>query len=390
MAIPIVYNARSVLARWSSTLVAVLGIAGTVAVFVVVLAMAGGFQATIAASGSRSNAVVLRGGATSEMESALTLEQVKVIGDAPGIARSADDRPLVSAEVVTIAAFPLRESGTDANVQARGVSPMALEVRPNVEIVEGRLFEPGLTELVVGRNVTSTYAGFDLGATVEFGGGTWKIVGIFDAGGSSFDSEIWCDANVLNEVYKRPQNIFQSTVVRLVDPGSFGIFKDALTTDPRLTVDAYVERAWYERQSEMVATMIRVLGFLVASVMAVGAVFAALNTMYSAVSARAREVATLMALGFGGGSVLFSFLVESLIVALAGGALGCLLALPFNGFTAGTINWQTFSHLAFAFRVSPALMLAGIVFALAMGVAGGLPPAVRASRLPVIVALREL
>lgn len=390
MAIPVAYNLRSIAARWPSALVAVLSIAGTVGVFLVVLAMATGFQATLIASGSDRNAIVLRGGADSEMVSSMTLEQVRIIGDAPGVERATDNTPLVSGEVVVIAAFPLKASGTDANVQARGVSAEALQVRPNVRIKKGRFFQPGLTELIVGSNVPTTYEGFDLGATVEFGGGTWAIVGIFEAGKSAFDSEVWCDARVLNQTYKRPENIFQSTTVRLTSAESFGEFKDALTSDPRLTVDVYREKEYYTQQSRMVSKMIQILGYLVAFVMAVGAVFAALNTMYSAVSSRSREVATLRALGFGAGSVIISFFIESLFIAVVGGALGCLAALPFNGFTTGTINWQTFSHLAFAFRVTPTLIAIGIVFSIVMGIIGGLPPALRAARLPVVVALREL
>ena len=390
MAIPVAYNLRSITARWPSALVAVLSIAGTVGVFLVVLAMATGFQATLVASGSDRNAIVLRGGADSEMVSSMTLEQVRIIGDAPGVERAADNSPLVSGEVVVIAAFPLKASGTDANVQARGVSAQALQVRPNVSIVEGRFFQPGLTELIVGSNVPATYEGFELGANIEFGGGTWTIVGIFDAGKSAFDSEVWCDARVLNQTYKRPDNIFQASTVRLTSADSFREFKNALTSDPRLSVDVYREKEYYEQQSRMVSKMIQILGYLVASVMAVGAVFAALNTMYSAVSSRSREVATLRALGFGAGSVMASFFIESLFIALVGGALGCLAALPFNGFTTGTINWQTFSHLAFAFRVTPALLVTGIVFSIIMGIVGGLPPALRAARLPIVVALREL
>lgn len=390
MAIPVTYNLRSITARWPSALVAVLSIAGTVGVFLVVLAMATGFQATLLASGSDLNAIVLRGGADSEMVSSMTLEQVRIIGDAPGVARAEDGMPLASGEVVVVAAFPLKSSGTDANVQARGVSAQALAVRPNVRITEGRFFQPGLTELVVGSNVPETYEGFGLGATVEFGGGTWTIVGIFDAGKSAFDSEIWCDARVLNQIYKRPENIFQATTVHLSSVDAFQEFKDALTSDPRLTVDVHREKEYYQQQSRMVSKMIQILGYLVAFVMAVGAVFAALNTMYSAVSSRSREVATLRALGFGAGSVMTSFFIESLFIAVVGGALGCLAALPFNGFTTGTINWQTFSHLAFAFRVTPTLIVIGIVFSIVMGIIGGLPPAIRAARLPVVVALREL
>ncbi len=390
MAIPIAYNVRSVFIRWPSTLVAVLGIAGTVAVFAVMLAMAQGFQAMLVGGGSRDNAIVLRGGADSEMMSAVTLDQVRVLADAPGVARGASGEPLVSAEVVVIGAFPLIATGSDANVQIRGLSPVVLEVRPNARIVEGRFFEPGLTELVVGRNVPGTYEGFTLGSTVDFGGGRWTVVGVFDAGGSSYDSEIWCDAVVLNQIFKRPENIFQSATARLVSPESFQAFKDAATSDPRLTVDVFRETAFYAEQSRMVSTLIRVLGFIVALVMAVGAVFAALNTMYSAVASRSAEIATLKALGFSPASVVLSFVAESVVIALAGGVVGVLAALPFNGFTTGTMNWSSFSYLAFAFRVTPAIVASGLVFAFVMGIVGGLPPALRAARLPIIVALREL
>jgi putative ABC transport system permease protein len=390
MPIPLEYNFRSVINRWVSTLVAVLSIAGTVAVFIVMLAMAQGFRATLVSSGSPQNALVLRGGADAEMMSAIMLDQVKVITDAPGIARSAAGDPLVSAEVVVIGAFPLIASGTDANVQIRGVSPLALQVRPDVHIGQGRFLESGLAELVVGKNVPGIYKGFELGSSVDFGGGRWTVVGVSDAGGSSFDSEVWCDATVLNQIYKRPTNVFQSVTARLASPESFQEFKDALTSDPRLTVDVFQERLWYSEQSRMVSTVIKVLGFLVAAVMAVGAVFAALNTMYSAVAARSSEIGTLKALGFGPGSIVASFLAESMIIALAGGAIGCLAALPFNGFTTGTMNWASFSYLAFSFRVTPAIIGIGAAFAVLMGVIGGLPPALRAARLPVVVALREL
>ena len=390
MPIPLEYNVRSIIGRWPTTLVAVLGIAGTVAVFIVMLAMAQGFQATLVSGGSPGNAIVLRGGASSEMMSAITLEQARVIADAPGVARSASGEPLVSAEVVVIGAFPLVATGSDANVQIRGLSPVVLDVRPNARIVEGRFFEPGLTELVVGRNVPDTYAGFEPGSVVEFGGGRWTVVGVFDAGGSSYDSEVWCDASVLNQVFKRPENIFQSATARLVSAESFQAFKDAVTADPRLTVDVFRETAFYAEQSRAVSTIIRVLGFIVAIVMGVGAVFAALNTMYSAIASRSAEIATLKALGFSPASVVISFVAESIVIALAGGIVGSLAALPFNGFTTGTINWSSFSYLAFSFRVTPEIVASGLVFSLLMGIVGGLPPALRAARLPIIVALREL
>ena len=389
MAIPLAYNVRSVIQRWTSAVVTVLGIAGTVGVFVAMLAMAHGFRATLVASGSPSNAIVRRAGADSEMVSAVTLDEQRVIEDAPGVARDAHG-PVVSGEVVVIAGFRLKSSGTVANAQVRGVSARALTVRDNVRIVRGRFFEPGLAELVVGRNALDSYAGFDLGSTVRFGGGTWTVVGVFDAGGSAFDSEIWCDANVLNQVYKRPANVFQSVTARLKSPAAFAAFKDALTADPRLSVQVERETSYYERQSRALTRLIRVLGFLVAIVMGVGAVFGALNTMYSAVSERSREIATMRALGFGSAAVVASFLFEALFIAFVGGVLGCLAVLPINGLTTGTMNWQTFSHLAFAFRITPTLLAEGVVFALLMGLVGGVPPAIRAARRPVALALRDL
>jgi putative ABC transport system permease protein len=389
MAIPLVYNVRSVGQRWTSAIVAVLGIAGTVGVFVAMLSMAHGFKATLVASGSPGNAIVMRAGSSSEMMSALALDQVKIVEDAPGVARN-QAGSLVSPEVVVVAPFPLKKTGTDANVQVRGVSPRVLDVRKNVHLVRGRLFRPGLTELVVGRNVADTYRGLDLGDTVRFGGGTWNVVGVFDAGGSAFDSEVWCDANVLNQIYKRPENIYQSLTVRLTSPDDLARLKDALTADPRLSVEVESERAYYEKNSQNLTRMITVLGSLVAFVMGIGAVFGALNTMYSAVAERSREIATMRALGFGGGSVVASFVFEGLLIALVGGVLGCVAVLPVNGLTAGTMNWQTFSHLAFAFQITPGLLVLGVAFALLMGLCGALPPAFRAARRPVAVALREL
>jgi putative ABC transport system permease protein len=388
MAIPIVYNLRSLRIRWVSAIVAVLGIAGTVGVFVAMLALAKGFQATLVGSGSAGNALVRRAAATSEMESVLTLDNVRIIENAPGVARG--EAPLLSPEAVVIAAFPLKRTGTDANVQVRGVSPRVLEVRSNVKIIAGRLFQTGLNELVVGKNVTSSYAGLAPGKTVRFGGNTWTVVGVFDAGGSAFDSELWCDANILNQVYQRPRNLYQSLTVKLTSPAAFQKFKDALTSDPRLNVQVDREVDYYDKQSRMLTRLITVLGTIVAMVMGVGAVFGALNTMYSAVIERTREIATMRALGFSVGSVVISFVIESMCIALVGGLLGCAAVLPLNHLTTGAMNWQTFSYLAFAFSITPPLLAGGIAFALLMGLLGGLPPALRAARLPVVVALREL
>jgi putative ABC transport system permease protein len=389
MPIPIVYNFRSVKVRWLSALVAVFGIAGTVGVFVAMLSLARGFQATLKSSGSSSNAIILRSGAVNEMSGSVPLDQVKVIEDKPGIARDANG-PLVTPEVVVVAAFPLLSTGTDANVQVRGVSAKAMEVRNNLKIVRGRFFQPGLAELIVGRNVDKTYAGLSLGDSVKFGGGAWRVVGVFDAGGSAFDSEVWCDAPVLNQVYHRPENVFQSLTVHLTSPDALQQFKDAVSSDPRLNVDVSSELDYYDRQSTVLTSVIQFLGGLIAIIMGVGAVIGALNTMYSAVAERSREIGTMRAIGFGANSVVVSFTIEALLIAAVGGALGCLAVLPVNGVTTGALNFQTFSHLAFAFKITPDLLLSGIIFALLMGLAGGLPPAIRAARRPVASSLRGL
>lgn len=389
MAIPVIYNFRSVRARWTSAIVAVLGIAGTVGVFVAMLSLARGFRATLVASGSDDNAIVLRAGATAEMMSGVTLESIKILQDAPGVARGPDG-PLVTSEVVVVAPFPLKSTGTDANVQVRGVSANVLTIRRNVKIAEGRMFQPGLSELIVGRNASASYSGLTVGNSVAFGGGRWQVVGIFDAGGSAFDSEVWCDARVLDDVYKRPTNIFQSVTVHLNSPNDLQPFKDSVTADPRLNVDVSREVDYYAKQSTAMTRLITVLGGLVAFVMAIGAIFGALNTMYSAVAERGREIATMRAIGFGAAAVVFSFMIESLLIAFIGGLIGCVAVLPLNGLTTGAMNWQTFSHLAFAFRITLPLLLTGIVFALIMGLIGGLLPAMRAATRPVAVALREL
>ena len=389
MPIPIAYNLRSVQRRWASSLVAVLGIAGTVAVFVAMLALARGFRSTIVSSGLPQNAIVQQAGSDTEMTSAVEMDAVRVVEDMPQVERRGSE-PLVSAEVVVIAALPLRGTDSDANVQMRGVSPRVLAVRDNVRVVRGRFFQPGLYEIVVGRNAVLAYQGVDLGSTVRIGPGTWKVVGIFDAGGSAFDSEIWADAAVLNGNYQRPPGVFQSVTARLRSEQDFPAFQRAIESDPRVKLQAVRERSYYEGQSRIVTTLITVLGGLVALVMGLGAILGALNTMYSAVAERSREIAVLRALGFGTRSIVGSFLVEAMWIALIGGVIGCIVVLPVNGITTGTINWQTFSHLNFAFLITPDLLALGLGFALLMGVVGGLPPAVRAARANVATTLRAL
>jgi putative ABC transport system permease protein len=390
MAIPIIYNVRSVKARWTSSLVAVVGVAGTVGVFIAMLSLARGFKATLVTSGSEDNALITRAGATSEMTSGVAIDAVKIIQDAPGIARGADG-PLVTAEAVLMAPIPLISTGTDANVQLRGVSPNVLAIRRNVKIIEGRMFHPGLSEVIVGKNAKVTYTGLTLGNTIWLGNARWQVVGTFDAGGSAFDSEVWADPHLLNAAYPpRPETLSQSVTVHLSSPAALQQLKDALTADPRLSVDVTREIDYYSKQSTSMTQLITVLGGFVAAIMAIGAVFGALNTMYSAVAERGREIATMRALGFNPGSVVLSFLFEALLISFVGGIFGCLAVLPLNGLTTSTINFQTFSNLAFAFKITFDLLWMGVVFALIMGVLGGMPPAIRAASRPVATALREL
>jgi putative ABC transport system permease protein len=298
---------------------------------------------------------------------------------------------MVSPEAVVLVSLPLRaDPAAEAMAPVRGVSQLALEVRSVVKIGQGRFFKPGLAELVVGGNVAKTYKDCEFGGRPFFGGVRWRVVGVLDAGGSAFDSEIWADTVLLQQTYKRPGDIFQSATIRLTSPEAFPDFVKSLSGDPRLTVQIDRERDYYERQSQAVTTIIRVLGVIVAIVMGIGAIFGALNTMYSSVAARAREIATVRAIGFAEWSIVVSFLLESLFIALIGGAIGCIAVIPINGYSTSTINWQTFSNLAFAFEITPALLCEGMLFALFMGFVGGLPPAVRAARMPVITALREL
>jgi len=389
MAIPIIYNVRSVKARWTSTIVAVAGIAGTVGVFIAMLSLARGFRATLVTSGSADNALITRAGATSEMTSGVSIDAVKIIQDAPGIARTAN-APLLTSEAVLMAPIPLISTGTDANVELRGVSPNVFAIRRNIKIAEGRMFQPGLAELIVGKNANKTYSGLTLGSEIGLGSRRWQVVGVFDAGGSSFDSEVWGDAHLLNGAFKRPDTLSQSVTVHLTSADALQQLKDSLTSDPRLNVDITREIDYYSKQSTRMTTLITILGGFVAGIMAIGAVFGALNTMYSAVAERGREIATMRALGFGAAAVILSFSIEALLISFIGGGVGCLAVLPLNGLTTSTMNFQTFSNLAFAFKITPELLVKGIVFALVMGLVGGLLPAVRAARLPVATALREL
>jgi putative ABC transport system permease protein len=382
-------NLRTLRQRLGSSLVAVVGIAGVVAVFVAVLSMAEGFRATMRSTGSPDTAIVMRAGSDSEMVSGLSREDVRIISDATGVRRGANG-PVASGELFVIVDLPKRSTNSVANVPLRGVGPNAFAVRPNVRIVQGRSFESGRNELIVGRGAAAQFAGTDVGRTLKFGRSEWTVVGVFDSGGTLSESELWCDAAVLQPAYQRGTS-FQTVYAKLESPDAFTAFKDALTSDPRVNVKVQRETDYYAEQSQTIASLITSIGTGIALLMGIGAIFGAVNTMYSAVAARTREIATLRALGFGGGPVVVSVLAESLLLSLVGGVIGGTLAFVlFNGFRTSTMNWQTFSQVAFAFAVTPGLIVSGVFYALVMGLLGGLLPAVRAARLPIVAALREL
>jgi len=390
MPVPYTYSVKSIRARWASSIVAVLGIAGVVGVFIAVMAMAQGFKRTLVVSGSKDNAIILRKGSTAEMMSIITLEQLKVIGDLPQVERNASGTPLVDGSVVVVAGFQHRASGTSALAQVRGVSENALQVHPNVRVAKGRFLKPGLYEFVVGKNAASMYEGLELGRKYRLSGRDFTVVGIMESEGSLYESEIWCDAVLLDECYRRPVYAFSTASARLRKGASLNEFREALGRDPRLTVEAKRESDFFEEQALVMTTLIRVLGFLVAFVMGIGAVFGAFNTMYSSLASRTKEIATLRAIGFSRGDVILALLFEAVLLALAGGMTGALLALPLNGFTANTLNFQSFSQMAFAFQITPKLMAEGILFAVVMGLAGGIVPALRAARMKPADALREI
>ena len=373
--------------RLGATSVVVVGIAGVVGVLVALLAMAQGFQATLKSAGDEDTAIVLRAGANAELSSGLDRAAVILIAQAPGVLHDAQDRPVASAEVVVVSNVPKRSTGTDANVEVRGVGAQVWKLRPEVRIVSGRRFEPGLRELIVGRGALAQFRGLETGSTVLLNGQAWKVAGGF-ASGDSHESEIWGDAESVAAAYRRSG--FQSVSVRLRDAADFDGFKAALAGDPRLRVDVETTRDYYSKQSERLTTVIRAIGFGVAVIMALGAVFGALNTMYAAVAARTREIATLRALGFTGLPVVASVMLETMLLALAGGVLGAGIAWAvFNGYTVSTLG-ANFSQVVFRFQVTPELLLRGLQWALAIGFIGGLFPALRAANLPVTQALREL
>ena len=371
--------------RWGASLVIVIGIAGVVGVLVAMLAMGEGFKATLDRTGSDDSAILLRAGSQAETNSVITRDQVPLVSALPGIAHGQDGKPLASAELSQVVNLPTRADGGDANVQFRGVGPEGWAIRPQLRIVEGRRFNPGLRELVVGRGAQRQFRGLEVGRQLKLANQMWTVVGVFESG-DAHDSELWTDADVLGPAYQR--QAFQSMTVRLEGRSGFRRLKAALAADPRLKLDIDTTRNYYGRQSEGLTKLIRILGSVIGAIMAIGAVFGALNSMYAAVAGRAREIATLRALGFRGLPVVTAVMLETMLLALLGGVLGALIAWTlFNGYTVSTLG-SNFSQVVFQFKVGPTLAWTGLKWALGIGLVGGLFPALRAARLPVTEALR--
>lgn len=382
------YNLRSMVVRKGTAFMTAMGIAMVVAVFVMTLAIAQGFRATLVASGSPQNALVMRKGSTSENVSVVLKPQLAMIESYPQIARNPEGRPLASPELVVIIAAPRLSDNQPANVPVRGVGPQAFDVRENLSFVEGRRLTPGTREINVGRLAVGRFGGLGMGSLVKFGGSSWTVVGVFEADDASFESEVWGDVDLLLPAFQR--NEYQSVTVKLTDTSAFESLAAALAADPRLSLRARREQEYYAEQSATMTTVIRVFGAFVTAILSIGAMFGAMNTMYAAVAYRTREIGTLRALGFSRSRIVGAFLAESVALALVGGVVGCLLALPVHGLSTGTTNMASFSEVAFKFRITPALLAGGLVFSAFMGAAGGLLPAIRAARIPVSRALREI
>jgi putative ABC transport system permease protein len=376
---------RSIPERIGPSLVIVVGLAGVVAVFTALLAMAAGFQSTLQATGRSDVAIVLRGGSQAELNSGLSRDQGTIIKQAPGVRSGEDGQPLASAEMVVIAELVRTGEKTGANITVRGVEPRAFELRPQLRIVDGRLFQPGLRELIVGRGVVQQFEGAGIGETLRMRGSVWIVVGVFESGDAN-ESELWADVEVAQSTFNRQG--YSAVRLALDDPEGLPSLREHLLADPRVNVDVESEQQYYSGQTEQFRRTIGILAGVVTSIMALGAMFAALNTMYAAVGTRAREIATLRAIGFGGTPVVVSVMMESLLLALAGGVIGALLAyVLFNNMAVSTLS-ANFTQIVFQFSVTPALVRNGVFIALVIGMIGGFLPALRAARLPVTTALR--
>lgn len=385
MAIPIIYNVRNLFARRLSTTLTALGIALVTWVFIFTLALAGGFESALKSTGSPDNAIVFRRGGTIELTSIVLRDEARTVASFPEIARDAAGRPLASPELLVIINIERRRGGGPSNVTLRGVSPAALALRSGVRLARGRMYRPGLDEIVVGSLIARRFEHCGYGDRISFNGRSWAVVGILDGKGTAVDSEIWGDVEVLQQVFDRP--VFSSVTVRLASRSFLGAFQARIESDPRLSLQARREDEFYADQAGPLGRLFRALGLFITIVLSLGAVFGALNTMYAAVGSRTKEIGALLALGFSRGSVLASFLFESVLLAVLGGLAGCLLSLPVNGITAGTSS--NFSELAFRFVITPATLLEGIAFASLMGFVGGFFPARKAAMRVIVEALRE-
>ncbi len=392
MALPLSYNVRNVRSRWQVTLLAIFGIALVVAVFAILMAMSEGFVTALRATGKPGNAIVVQRGSASELTSAIPVDHLNIILASEHVARGADGQALASPELVIVTMKP-KKTGEATNVTVRGVTPRAFEVRGGITIEEGRTFTPGLYEVIVGKKIADRVQALSIGSVVNLQRHEWKVVGTFSSQGGAFESEVWGDRDAMAQSFGRGTGGASALVVRLRDGarrGAATAFDQWIRSNPQMQLQAFSEPRYYDNQAGPLATILRSLAAFVAIIMGVGAVFGAMNTMYAIVAARTREIGTLRALGFSRRAILFSFVIESAALALAGGALGCLLALPMHGYATGTGQTQSFSEIAFAFRITPEIVTTGLVFALVMGVIGGLLPAFRAARLPITSALREV
>ena len=386
MAIPISYNLRNMRLRKGLTVMTALGIALTVATAVFLMALVAGLNRAFATTGDPQNVMALRKGSDAEMNGGFSLDTVQTLRSLPGVAKAADGEPLASGELVTIIVLPRKDGTGEVNVTVRGTKPVGIAVRPNIKLVEGRWFSSGQREVVVSKSIHARFANADIGRTMRFGKGDWAIVGVFDSGGSAYDSEIWGDVNQMQADFDRMGGV-SSVYLRAVDTATAVALAQRVNDDQRLHLDGVLETEYYAKQTKS-GDIIKFIGTFVAFIMAIGSSFAAMNTMYAAVAYRSREIATLRILGFSRFSILTCFVLESLLLSLLGAVAGILMMVPFNGMQTGTQNQSTFSEVVFALHLTPGVVVTAILFAVVMGFIGGLAPAWHASRQEILVALR--
>jgi len=386
MKIPIAYNLRNLVSRRLTTGLTVLGIGLVVFVFAAVLMLAEGFRKTLVTTGDPSNVIIVRKGSNAELTSGIPRSQTNILKTQPEAALSDDGLPLIAGELVVVNNLPRRADGQPSNIVVRGVSKESLQLRTRMKLKEGRMWRPGTSEIIAGSGVAKKFKGCGIGESVEMGMRKWTVVGLFDAGGSSFDSEIWGDVEQFMDAFRRP--VFSSMTLRMKDPSQFDAMKTRLESDPRLTVEVFREIQFYENQSQNLGLFIKILGLTVTFIFSFGAMIGAVITMYSAVANRSREIGTLRALGFKRHNIMLSFLLECLLISLAGAIIGVFFAFFLQFVDVSTTNWATFSEVIFGFKLTPAIVMGAFIFAIVMGFVGGLPPAFRAARMQVVNALR--